>query len=506
MIYLGIDLGTTYSLAAYINDHGNPTLFPDRHDVDSFRTPSVVHISDEGCFVGNSVEEILDDEPELPHARFFKLAMGNKESAYSDDQNRPWWPQGLSALILKKLLADVESFSSEDIGGAVIAVPANFSDSQRRATCEAAQLAGIANIKLIEEPVAAATFYGHQNQGSEKTIFVYDLGGGTFDASILQLGDSGLFALATEGSNRLGGMRIDEIIMRHISEEFIRQHGFEPQDASSQAILRRFANQCKLTLVKPGKSKVSKTLVLSGKTLDFVLSRERFNQLINDFVDDTIAVCKKCLDSAGLDWPFIDSIMLTGGSSLLPLVAQKLSHASMKPVDRLECKQPHQAVAYGAAMLAKQLFRQQQQKQLQSICSYDLGIRIKDKNGQPGIKVLIAQNTAVPASNTMTFYTNRDEQKRIIIEAVQQRQTHSETAGGEHDISLGFFAFGIENPRKNYPLEITFSYDLEGMVTITAKDPETNKAIKQVMDEDTSALDKALLAQQDWIRHLKINQ
>lgn len=502
MLYLGIDLGTTYSLVAHMNDHGQPTLFPDFHDANEFRTPSIVHIGPEGCFVGSAVEEMLDDEPDLNQVSFFKLAMGEQKPVYTDHRERQWWPQAVSAVVLKKLLQDVEAFAHDEVGGALITVPANFNDAQRKATREAAQLAGLQRVKLLDEPVAAATFYGFSQKGGEQTLFVYDLGGGTFDATVLQVGPTGLYSLATEGSNQHGGKRVDELIMGFILDEFRRQHGYAPEDDASLMTLRRFAQQTKLTLVKPGKTRVNKTLVLAGKAIDFILTRERFEQLIDQFVDETLAVCQRCVEGAGLDWSFIDSIMLVGGSSLLPLVGDKLSRLSGRPKDQLICKQPHQAVAYGAAILAQQQFVGGGGKKLQSICSYDLGIRVRGADGRPAVKVLVSQNTPVPASARTTFYSNRADQTRLIIEAVQQRNGEH----GSEESSLGFFAFAIENPRENYPVEIELAYDLDGCVMITAKDPETGRQMQQVMDRDTEAMDRALLEQQSWLENLAINR
>ncbi|MFL0797268.1 MAG: Hsp70 family protein [Cellvibrionaceae bacterium] len=502
MLYIGIDLGTTYSVAAYVKSNGIPEVISDYHDTRDYRTPSVVHISDEGCYVGTALEEILEDEPDLPHSRFFKLQMGLKQGVYTDHLGREWWPQSLSALILKKLIKDIDAYLHEDIAGAFIAVPANFNDAQRRATKEAAQLAGLHNVKLIEEPVAAATFYGQSNQGKDTTLFVYDLGGGTFDATVLQVTDDGLYALATEGSNTLGGKHVDELIMRFIEEDFQRQYGFTPSDESSQMKLRRFANEAKLKLAKPGKGRVNKTLVLGGKTIDFILTKERFDELIEAFVDETLSVCQRCLESAGMDWGFMDTVMMVGGSALLPLVAEKLSKACGKPKDQLLCKQPHQAVAFGAALLAEQQFTDAHGQSLQSICSYDLGIRVRDQQGNPAVQALVTRNTPVPACASTTFYTNRPDQTRLIIEAVQQREGDN---GEMLDNSLGFFAFGIDTPRKNYPVEIELSYDLEGIVTVTARDPESGHEIRQIMDQEAQAMDNTLLEQQAWVAATNVN-
>mgnify|MGYP005666727051 CR=1 FL=1 len=503
MLYIGIDLGTTYSVTAYVKSNGIPEVISDFHDTRDYRTPSVIHIGAEGCYVGTTLEEILEDEPDLEHTRFFKLAMGQNQGVFTDHQGRNWWPQSLSALVLKKLMRDIDAYLHEDITGAFIAVPANFNDAQRRATKEAAQLAGLHNVKLIEEPVAAATFYGMNNKGKDTTLFVYDLGGGTFDATVLQVSDDGLYALATEGSNTLGGKHVDELIMRFIEEDFQRQYGFSPDDESSKIKLRRFAHEAKITLAKPGKSRINKTLVLAGKTIDFILTQERFNELIDQFVDDTLEVCQRCIQSAGMDWGFMDSVMMVGGSALLPLVADKLSKASGKPKDQLLCKQPHQAVAFGAALIAHQQLGEGSDQNLQRICSYDLGIRVRDQHGNPAVQALITRNSPVPASASTTFYTNRPDQTRLIIEAVQQRAGDD---GQMVDSSLGFFAFGIDTPRKNYPVEISMAYDLEGIVTVTARDPETGREIRQIMDQDTEAMDKALLEQQAWVAATEVNQ
>lgn len=500
MIYLGIDLGTTFSLSAHVNDHGQPTLFPDYHDANEFRTPSVVHIGEEGCLVGSTVEEILEDEPELSQSRFFKLRLQENQAIYNDHKQRAWWPQSLSAMVLKKLLRDVEAFASEEVGGVLIAVPANFNDTERRATKQAARLAGIANVKLIEEPVAAATFYGYSQKSGEQTLFIYDLGGGTFDATVLQVGGEGLFALATEGSNHLGGKDVDEIIINDILDEYQRQHGFRPNDAASKTQLQRFASDAKLSLAKPGKNKFNKALVIAGHSLEFMLSRERFNQLIDKFVDDTLEVCNRCLQAAGMDWSFIDTVLLTGGSSLLPLVVDKVSRAANRPKDQLVCKQPHQAVCYGAAILAQQQFQGVAGKPLQNICSYDLGIRVMGVSG-PEVKVLLSKNTPVPAAAATTFYTNRDQQARLIIEAVQQRKNEQSV----EEVSLGFFAFSLPAPPKDYPVEIELAYNLEGLVVVTAKDPATGQQIQQVMDKDSEAMDQALLQQQGWLQTLRVN-
>lgn len=502
MQFLGIDLGTTFSLVAYVNQQGVPALFPDYHDANEFRTPSVVHIGEQGCLVGNVLEELLEDETHISHARFVKLSLGKNTPIYTDHINNRWLPQSLSALILKKLMRDVEAFLHEEIDGVVIAVPANFNDAQRKATKQAAILAGLPTPNLIEEPIAAATYYGYADKNAEQTLFVYDLGGGTFDATVLQSSPNGLYALATEGTNDIGGKGIDELIMAQVAQEYQRAHGQDPmQDATAVNELRRFATNTKLSLAKPGRNQVRKTLLLAGKTIDFVITKLQFEQMISHLIDETIKVSERCLNSSGLDWQMIDKVLLTGGSSLLPLVLDKIAIACDKPRDDIVCKQPHQAVAYGAALIAAQRNNQNNENTVQRISAFELGIRARDpKTGEPMVQVLVEKNTPVPAAQSTTFYTTRADQPRMVFEVVQQK------AAGEQEKSLGYFIFAIAEPRAKYPVEVTLAYDLEGMVTVIAKDPETNKVLEQVMDEDGQVMDSSLIEQKNWIVNLAVNQ
>ena len=267
----------------------------------------------------------------------------------------------------------------------------------------------------------------------------------------------------------------------------------------SANLLRKFATETKLLLAKPGKNQVRKTLLLAGKTLDFVITRHQFEGLIDQLIDETLNVSQRCLESTGLDWSMIDKVLLTGGSSLLPLVMDKIAMSSGKPRDSIVCKQPHQAVAYGAALIAAQRDTSEAGK-LQRISAYELGVRARDpKTGEPTVQVLVNKNLPVPAAESTTFYTTRDDQERMVIEVVQQK------AHAEHEKSLGYFIFGIDAPRKGYPVEITLAYDLEGMVTVTAKDPEVGKVLERVMDEQGDALSDSLLEQKQWIDTIAIN-
>ncbi|MGB0936712.1 MAG: Hsp70 family protein [Colwellia sp.] len=502
MLYLGIDLGTTFSLAAFINAANQVALVPDKYDANTFRTPSLVHISANGCYVGDSVEAQLLENPAGEHVRFVKLAMGESEH-FSDHLNRSWRPEAISALILKKLINDAANFLPENLGGAVVTVPANFSDSQRQATKQAALLAGIPRATLIEEPIAAATFYGMNDVKGDQTLFVFDLGGGTFDATLLQSSDDGLYVLATDGQHNLGGKTVDEAIMQQVADEYERIHGEDPRSNRTALVqLRQFATEAKLALCKPGVNQIRKTLLLNKRSVDFLLTESQFNRLVDKLVDQAITVCERCLEAGGMEWEFIDHILLTGGSSLLPLVREKLALRTGRPKDGLLLKQPHQAVAYGAALIANQLFNDaSNQKQLQRATAWQLGIRVAGANGQPCVQVMIDKNIALPTSETVTFHTTRDAQPRMVIEVVQQKEACIE------EKSLGYFIFSLpDNSPVKYAVEITLAYDMEGLATATARNPQTGQQLKQIMDEHGAALDDELVQQKDWVSNTAINE
>jgi len=473
---LGIDLGTTFSLASFVNAQGVPALVPDFHNASEFRTPSVVHVSEDQALVGTAIEELLIDEPGLGVARGFKQRMGEDASALKDSQGREWPPEALSALVLKKLLRDVEAFAAESVDSCVLTVPANFDDAQRRATQLSARLAGLSRVQLVEEPVAAATFYGFSEKSAEQTLFVYDFGGGTFDATVLQISEGRIYVLATEGHNGLGGRRIDAALIELIVQEYRRQHARDPQDdPAAREQLRRFAEEAKIALGLPARTQLRKTLVLSGKVTELVLSREQLDRIVQPIVEETLQVSRRCLEGAGLGWNQIDRVLLTGGSSLLPSVGKRLAQETGKHGEALHCRQPHQAVAYGAALIAEARATRPDAQPLQAVAPYHLGLRVRDPNSGVGrIEVMIKRNTPLPTKHTATFYTSRPEQTRIMLDVVQSK------GDGELVASLGHFAFGpIKRPKKNYPVEVTLAYDAEGLVKVTAKDLITGEALER---------------------------
>jgi molecular chaperone DnaK len=503
---VGIDLGTTFSLIARVGAQGLPALFPDRHDASQFQTPSVVHIEGDQALVGQPAEDLLEDQPATPVARFVKARLGEEQAAYLDSEGRGWRAEAVSALILRKLLQDAQAFEDEDVTEAVITVPARFADAARKATKAAASLAGIRRLRLVEEPVAAAVYYGQNSTAAEQLFLTYDLGGGTFDASILRVGPEGLKVLAVDGDNTVGGRHIDSLIADLVAAEFVRRHGFDPrQDPAAMQSLVRFSERTKIRLSSPGRGEVRQSLLLAGRAVEFLLSRVQFERLIGPQVDRSLEACQRCLAQAGIPWGRISRVLMVGGGAHLPLVQRKVAIASQRPASDILLKQPHQAVAFGAAVLAHSGQADEEAsagRALHPIAAWDLGLRVFDRATRaPGFQPLIRAGSALPASHTATFYTQRDDQARLILELVQFR-----AGSPPEEDSLGVFAFGpIARPRKNLPIEVTLSYDAEGLVRVVARQSDSGQTMNRVLDDQARVHDAELARQGEALRQLKLN-
>jgi molecular chaperone DnaK len=339
-------------------------------------------------------------------------------------------------------------------------------------------LAGLNLLDLVEEPLAAATHYGAHIITPGRTLLVYDLGGGTFDATVLHVGTDGLYALATEGTSDLGGKNFDEAIMALIAEQFRIAHRYDPlQDPLASTQLRRQAEALKIKLSLPGRGAVHTSFLLGGRTLEIQLSRRQFEQATKPLLDRSLEVCQRVLQAAGLDWAAIDQVMMAGGSSLLPAVETALRSASEKPGDRIRRHLPHMAIAYGTALIAAQRSGTEAGRtpQLrQRVSGFDLGCRVYDPaTHRLTVDTIIARNTPIPARQTRTYYTNRADQRRIVVEVVQVKSS------SDPPTSLGYFAFPVDQPRGNYPLEVTFGYDEQGLVSVVARDPQTGREAKR---------------------------
>jgi molecular chaperone DnaK len=503
MMFPGIDLGTTFSLIAHVNAHGQPALFSDAHDTRQFSTPSVFYIGREGTLVGQPAEELLIDAPDLPVARFVKAHLHDPAWRYDDHQGRRWSGTGLLALLVRKLLRDAQTQNAEDPGPAVLTVPAQFCDAERKATIAAAHLGGLPHVRLIEEPVAAATYHGLEESSGDRTLLVYDFGGGTFDVTLLQASPEGLFVLATDGVNGLGGRDVDSAMVEQALAALAAQRGGAvAHEPGTLQRLRRVAESAKIKLSQSAALPlVRQPLLLSGQAFEFALTRAQFDDICRVPVARSIQACEAVLAAAGLGWRDVDRIVTTGGSSLLPAVPRALLQASGKPESALITRQPHHAVAYGAALIAARLGEKTDVDAfVRQVSSFDLCLRVWDaKANRPGLEVLIPRNASLPARYSRVFYTNRPDQIRLILEFVQRRG--DDPAG----VSLGHFAFGpIAAPRRNYPVEVAVDVASDGLIRIAARDPQLGTELSHTLQADGQG-PVASPEEAQWVAAARIN-
>lgn len=477
---VGIDLGTTFSLVAHVNHSGGAALVPDLHVPDRFQTPSLVHLGARGCLVGQLVEDLLEEEPGLGVCRFPKLAIGGGEAIYRDHQERGYDATAVSALILRKLKQDAEAIAGAPVEGCVITVPAHFNEAHRAATLNAGRLADLPVIALVDEPVAAATYFGMESVGkSERTIFVFDLGGGTLDATILQTSPNGLDVLATEGATNVGGKNFDDIIMDVVRTQYRAQFSEDCRhDGEAMERLRRFATRSKIALSAPACGLIRESLFVAGRSMRVLLTREQFEDAMEPWLEACVLECQRALEAIHLSWKDIDDLILTGGSSLIPCVERRMREVSGLPPDRVHRKQPHAAVAYGAALLAEQFHGMRRTAApllRQLVTGNELGLRAYDPRSQRKVfHSMIGKNTAVPASHRHTFFTRSAEQTMISVEVLQRKDAESPAE------LVGDFRFGpLADPAPGLAFEVEIGYDGSGSVIVSATDSRTGRSMRR---------------------------
>ena len=462
---IGIDLGTTNSCVA-VMEGGEAVVIPNAEGART--TPSVVAFSKTGeRMVGQVAKRQAVTNPDRTISSI-KREMGSNYKVTID--NKAYTPQEISAMVLQKLKADAEAYLGEKVTEAVITVPAYFTDSQRQATKDAGKIAGLDVKRIINEPTAAALAYGLDKETDQK-IMVYDLGGGTFDVSVLEIGDGVIEVLATAGNNRLGGDDFDECVTRYLVSEFKRDTGIDlGTDKVAMQRLREAAEKAKIELSGVTSTNVNLPYITADATgpkhLDITITRAKFNELTQHLVEATTGPVKQALSDAGLSASDLTKVLLVGGSTRIPAVQDEVKKLTGK--DPFKGINPDECVAIGAAIQGGVLRGDVEGILLLDVTPLSLGI---ETLGGVCTK-LIDRNTTIPTKKSQVFSTAADNQTSVEINVLQ-----GEREMARDNKSLGRFHLdGIAPARRGIPqIEVTFDIDANGIVNVSAKDLGTGK-------------------------------
>ena len=483
---IGIDLGTTTSCVA-VMEGGEPVVIT---NADGARTtPSVVGFQKNGeRIIGQAAKRQAITNPDKTISSI-KRHMGSDYSV--DIDGKKYTPQEISAMILQKLKADAEAYLGETVTEAVITVPAYFSDAQRQATKDAGRIAGLDVKRIINEPTAAALAYGIDKENDQK-IMVYDLGGGTFDVSIIEMGEGVQEVMATAGNNRLGGDDFDERVIKYLVSEFRRDSGIDlSTDKMAMQRLKEAAEKAKIELSGMTQTNVNLPFITADangpKHLDITITRAKFNELTADLVEATMVPVRQALSDAGITASQLDKILLVGGSSRIPAVQEAVKNLTGK--EPFKGINPDECVAVGASLQAGVLGGEVKGLLLLDVTPLSLGL---ETLGSVCTRI-IERNTTIPTKKSQIFSTAADNQTSVDIHILQgEREMASDNK------TLGMFRLdGIAPAPRGIPqIEVTFDIDANGIVHVSAKDLGTGKEQQVTITSSTNMskedIDKAV--------------
>lgn len=505
--FVGIDLGTTYSVVAYIDDDGNPVVVPNSEGDNT--TPSAIFFEKDGSvIVGKEAKKSSVKYP-MDYQAFIKRQMG--EVYKFTNHGNTYTPESLSAIVLKKLKQDAEAFMDAEIAGAVVTVPAFFGAEGRNATMAAMEIAGIKVLEIINEPTSAAIAYGINkcSGNASMTIMVYDLGGGTFDISIMKFNNGNFEVLATNGDRELGGYDFDNAIIEIVKEQAMAEGLDIDSDVNARQMLQNMVEDAKKSLSNPNKKRTSIDLYINGVLFSATITREQFESEIKPSIEETINYMNEARENANISYSNISKILLVGGSTRIPLISKMIEEETgIKPSMDIH---PDEAVAIGAAYRAISIASSESDEKKDCLhgennvyhedkseteipdipkmnfidcTAHGLGI-IAFKDDYEINSIIIEKGTRIPVQQTRTFYTLEPYQSEVILEVTQGDDE-------EVDYVTVFKEEKIQIPSRQeiYPLLVTISYDKSSIVHIRVKDGITNEDIAEVIAECEGALSK----------------
>ena len=508
---IGIDLGTTYSLVAIVNDQGRPEIVPNAEN--ERLTPSVVYFDDDDILVGKLAKEKAVYAPEQA-VDFIKRQMGN--DLHYDHHGRSLKAPEISGIILKKLRQDAEGYLGRPLPYAVITVPAYFDEVRRRLTKNAGEIAGLRVLELLNEPTAAAIAFGVLNDVADEKVLVYDLGGGTFDVTIMHIRGKEITVLATDGDHQLGGKDFDDQIMLYGAECFKREHGFDPMaDTVVRGEMRKLAEQAKWELST--RQRASFPVRANGRMSRVELSRDTFADLIEAKIQNTLTVMRAALAAARLKPQEIDRVLLIGGSTRIPAVRAALQATFGRPPDT--SVNPDEAVALGAAVFAARKMHETKIEELppaieeqivagplaidvRDLTSHSLGIEASIQGTtQRILSILIPRNTPLPVERSKEYRTDKPNQTAIQV-TVYQGESDDLTAARP----VGDFVLAGLPPNRpaDKTVRVTLRCDSNGIVNVTAVDIESGVTATTQVSYLTGETPREISAMQRYLAGTRI--
>lgn len=494
---VGIDLGTTNSLVAYYTEHG-PEIIPNR--LGKHLTPSIVSVDGDQIYVGETARERMLLHPESA-ASVFKRSMGSDQKYHLENQT--FTSEELSSFVLRSLKEDAEHFLGEPVTEAVISVPAYFNDARRKATKRAGELAGLKVERIISEPTAAAIAYGLYECQEDANFLVFDLGGGTFDVSILELSGNILEVRAVAGDNYLGGEDFTNVLEDMFYEKY-PELSRDSMDSKTERYIHKQAEVCKLHF-EEGRSSVM-SCVIGEKTYEMEVELSEYEQRCEELLERIRIPVKKSLSDSRLRLSEIDKVVLVGGATRLPVVRRFVSKLFRTLPD--VTVNPDEAIALGAAVQGAMKERRDSIREviLTDVCPFTLGTEVCVERENGGYESghycpIIERNTVIPASRTETLYTIRDNQSVLCVNVLQ-----GESRFAENNLLLGELNVEIPKaPKGSESIDVTYTYDVNSILEVQVKINSTGKIIKQILKgQQVEMTDEEIAARMEELAYLKI--